>query len=50
VPPASARALAEALPDCEIVQPALGHIGMVVAGRGQELVWEPLAAWLRAKG
>jgi polyhydroxyalkanoate synthase len=49
VPPASARALADALPDCAVRQPALGHIGMVVASRAEELVWRPLAAWLRAK-
>ncbi len=47
VPPASALALANALPNCEVRQPALGHIGMVVAGGAQAHLWEPLAAWLR---
>ena len=47
VPPASALALADALPTCEVRQPALGHIGMVVAGGAKQELWSPLAAWLR---
>lgn len=48
VPPASARALAERMPGAERIEPALGHIGMVVAGGAEAQVWRPLAAWLAA--
>jgi len=46
VPPGSARALGFALPNAEILSPALGHIGMVVSREAPSMVWEPLAAWL----
>lgn len=46
VPPASARALAERIPGAERIEPALGHIGMVVAGGAEAQVWRPLAEWL----
>jgi len=47
VPPESALAIARDLPDVTVVQPNLGHIGMMVGGGAQKTVWEPLAAWLR---
>lgn len=46
VPPASAQALADALPNAEANSTPLGHIGMVAGSRAQALVWEPLAEWL----
>jgi polyhydroxyalkanoate synthase len=46
VPPRSALALAEALPQAEILRPASGHIGMVVGNGATERLWRPLAAWL----
>lgn len=46
VPPASARALAEAMPGAETLTPTLGHIGMVVSGAARPMVWEPLRDWL----
>jgi len=46
VPPASARALADALPNADASSPPLGHIGMVAGSRAQALVWAPLAEWL----
>lgn len=46
VPPASANALAEALPDAECLNPRLGHIGMVAASRAKSVIWEPMADWL----
>ena len=46
VPPASALALTGALPTCEVMTPALGHIGMVVAGGARDQLWRPLADWL----
>ena len=46
VPPASARALASALPLGECQEPAAGHIGMMIGRRAKREVWEPLAKWL----
>ena len=46
VPPGSARALAAAMPDAMQIEPPLGHIGMVVAGRAPQLIWQTLADWL----
>ena len=46
VPPESALALAQALPACEILKPALGHIGMIVSGAAPDTAWAPLRAWL----
>ncbi len=48
VPPASALALARAIPGTETVRPPLGHIGMVVSAGASAAVWRPLADWLVA--
>jgi len=48
VPPASATALGTAIPRAETWTPSLGHIGMVVSRRAREIVWAPLAAWLKS--
>jgi polyhydroxyalkanoate synthase len=50
VPPASALALARAIPGTETVLPPLGHIGMVVSAGARAAVWRPLADWLMATG
>ncbi len=50
VPPASALALAQAIPNTETILPPLGHIGMVVSAGARAAVWQPLADWLRATG
>lgn len=51
VPPAAARALAPpgpgGIPGARRLDLPLGHIGMVVGGKGPELLWRPLLAWLR---
>jgi len=47
VPPASALALAAALPGCTVLRPPLGHIGMMAGGNAVEKVWSPLAGWLK---
>jgi polyhydroxyalkanoate synthase len=47
VPPGSARALAAAVPGARSLEPPLGHIGLVVSGDAERLVWEPLLDWLR---
>ena len=47
VPPASADALAQALPGAHTLLPPLGHIGMVVSNGARASVWDPLAAWCR---
>jgi polyhydroxyalkanoate synthase len=46
VPPASAGALAAALPDCRALRVPSGHVAMVVGEHGPRLTWEPLIAWL----
>jgi polyhydroxyalkanoate synthase len=48
VPPASAAALAGAIPGAERLTPPLGHVGMVVGGNARARVWRPLAAWIEA--
>ena len=49
VPPASAEPLAAAIPNAEVLRPPLGHIGMMSAARAPELLWTPIAAWLKAQ-
>lgn len=46
VPPASARALADALPRGSVLTPKAGHIGMVTARSAPDRVWAPLAQFL----
>ncbi|MEI9983787.1 MAG: alpha/beta fold hydrolase [Aliidongia sp.] len=46
VPPVSALALARRLPHAEVLQPDLGHIGIVVGGKAPDAVWAPLREWL----
>ena len=48
VPPASALALAEALPNADVLRPPLGHIGMMVGRTARERVWMPIAERLEA--
>lgn len=50
VPPASARALAEAIPEAQSLTPKAGHIGMVVGSRAKKEVWAPLTDWLGTVG
>jgi len=42
VPPASARALGLAIPTATIIEPPLGHIGLVVGRHAMKMVWQPL--------
>lgn len=46
VPPASALALAAALPDAVVSTPDLGHVGLVVGRQASASVWTPLGEWL----
>lgn len=46
VPPGSARALADRLPNPTIHAPAAGHIGMVVGRNAEAALWMPLRDWL----
>jgi polyhydroxyalkanoate synthase len=48
VPPASAEALAAAIPGAERLEPRSGHIGMIVGSAARDTLWRPLAAWLLA--
>lgn len=47
VPPASAMALAEALPQVTIRPLAAGHIGMMTSGRAKTDVYGPFVRWLK---
>jgi polyhydroxyalkanoate synthase subunit PhaC len=49
VPPASAAALAAALPDSTAITTALGHIGMVVSENARERAWDAIVDWLESK-
>jgi poly(3-hydroxyalkanoate) synthetase len=48
VPPASARALAAALPGAQVHAAEAGHIGMVAGMGAEAALWRPLGAWLKA--
>lgn len=50
VPPKTAAALADELPNATRMTPHLGHIGMIVARDAPQAVWQPLAEWLMAQG
>ena len=47
VPPASALALAAAIPGTTVHRPASGHIGMAAGPRAEAGLWQPLLGWLR---
>jgi len=47
VPPASARALADRLPNATRADLALGHIGMVVGSSAPKRAWSTLIDWIR---
>lgn len=49
VPPASAAALAEAVPGADLLHPPFGHIGMMASAAAPDAVWRPIAAWLQAQ-
>jgi poly(3-hydroxyalkanoate) synthetase len=48
VPPASAEALAAALPGCKVHRAAAGHIGMVAGSGAEAALWRPLKEWLHS--
>ncbi len=47
VPPRSAEPLAVALGTAAVLRPPLGHVGMMAAARAPDLLWSPIAEWLR---
>ena len=46
VPPDSARALAEQLPNATLLEPDCGHISMMVSDKAEKMVWCPIREWL----
>lgn len=46
VPPLSARALAQAIPHAKVLNPPLGHIGMVSSRRAPAELWPQITGWL----
>jgi polyhydroxyalkanoate synthase len=49
VPPASAEPLVAALGGATLLRPPLGHVGMMAAARAPNVLWTPIANWLRAR-
>lgn len=49
VPPASAFALARALPRSAVLRAPAGHIGMMTAGKAEQEVWRPIGAWIASR-
>ena len=49
VPPGSAEPLAGALGSATLLRPPLGHVGMMAAARAPDMLWTPIANWLRAR-
>jgi polyhydroxyalkanoate synthase len=49
VPPDSAEPLAAAISSVTLLRPPLGHVGMMAAARAPDVVWTPIANWLRAR-
>ena len=47
VPPRSAAALADALPNAEAIQVPLGHIGMMAGGGAPKVTFAPVVRWLQ---
>ncbi len=46
VPPASARALAAAMPGAHVHEALAGHVGMVAGTKAETALWSPLAEWI----
>lgn len=46
VPPAAARTLADRIPDSDVLEPDAGHIGMMVGGKAERILWTPVRDWL----
>ena len=46
VPPSSAEALGEALPNASMMRPSVGHIGMMVSRGVEQKLWPKIASWL----
>jgi poly(3-hydroxyalkanoate) synthetase len=47
VPPPSALALAQKLPNATVHNAEAGHIGMAAGGGAEAALWRPLLSWLR---
>ncbi|MGB4101730.1 MAG: alpha/beta fold hydrolase [Alphaproteobacteria bacterium] len=47
VPAAAAAALGQQLPEATVLRLPLGHIGMIVGATARDLLWRPVAEWVR---
>lgn len=47
VMPEQATALATAIPGAALIRPAGAHVGMVVGPEAPDLLWQPLAQWMK---
>jgi poly(3-hydroxyalkanoate) synthetase len=50
VPPESASALADLIPQATVHRPAAGHVGMAAGRRAEAELWRPLRDWCRSIG
>jgi poly(3-hydroxyalkanoate) synthetase len=48
VPPESASALADLIPQATVHRPAAGHVGMAAGRRAEAELWRPLRDWCRS--
>lgn len=48
VPMESSLALADLIPNCEVIKPAIGHIGMMTGRQAEKTVWDPVLRWLES--
>lgn len=46
VSPAAAKPLATLLPDCFVLEPDTGHIGMMASRRANAIMWQPFLEWI----
>ena len=49
VPMESSLALAALLPRCDVLKPAIGHIGMMTGRRAARDLWNPLLSWIEKR-
>jgi poly(3-hydroxyalkanoate) synthetase len=49
VPLATARPLAQMLPDAEELSVPTGHVGLMVSQHAPEKIWQPIHDWVNAR-
>ena len=49
VPPKCAKALAQHIPDCQVIEPNCGHVSMVAGKRALDASWKPITSWIKVR-